>query len=225
MSPFEPTGNEYVDSCLLHGLTEGDDRRDPLAYATVRLGPDDIVVSVKKVLGLGGLNPEVIDKVLEVKAQVPDNHEPYYFLAHAYIKADYLSKARTLLNEGLRMCKKKHTLCQMYAELELRSGNMPEAVKWWIRGGSLQIVTGVLDDFEPFMNLAYIAHHFGNRDLSSYLFELSDSIRGVRLDAEAQDTLIFRIGKCLPENQDRMRAATKRLSLYIEYLEERRTKF
>jgi hypothetical protein len=160
------------------------------------------VVSVKKVLGLGGLNPEVIDKVLEVKAQVPDNHEPYYFLAHAYIKADYLSKARTLLNEGLRMCKKKHTLCQMYAELELRSGNMPEAVKWWIRGASLQIVTGVLDDFEPF-----------------------DSIRGVRLDAEAQDTLIFRIGKCLPENQDRMRAATKRLSLYLEYLKERRTKF
>jgi hypothetical protein len=69
-----------------------------------------------------------------------------------------IGRAREAFSEGIQVSNEKHGLCGDLAMLELKHGTLKEAVKWWIRSILLQMPRKSVNDAQPFLYLAFVAH-------------------------------------------------------------------
>jgi hypothetical protein len=176
----EPSNDVYVEQCIFSGLQEGNEQRDGFEMHDVKPA---------SVLGSGYGTEQDVSFGRSLMSKYPDLDMPYYWLSHQYaLKGDF-TEARAILNRGIEKCKRKRYLCDEYGWLECQAGRLPEAVKWWSRSVILQLTSGKLDSYEPFMYLAYVAEYCRLERQSKKLFEVTDRVRSIRLNATGQQKL------------------------------------
>lgn len=140
-------------------------------------------------LGSGRADQEMVRLGHDLISKYPDLDMPYYWLSHHYLLKGDPATARTLLDQGLRLCNRKINLCCEYGVVEYEAGNMSEAVKWWTREVVLQITSGVFDSYSGFLYLGYVAGSCGLSGESELLFRVTDAIKSLRLNDSGQQKL------------------------------------
>jgi tetratricopeptide (TPR) repeat protein len=176
------TGDKYVDDCFHIGFQEFDEPRrwNEIPEAQAITGP-----------GNAGRLEEALRLAKALQNKYPDFYYSYYWFAVLYRKQARYDSARSALTQGLEVCKSKYKLCQMMGDTEWETGNLPEAVKWWIKNIVIQVSVHNLDDYVSFLHLSYVAEQLGLPVASSRLRQYVDRIRygEIRLNPDAANKL------------------------------------
>jgi tetratricopeptide (TPR) repeat protein len=160
------TGDLYIDECFKIDFTEEKENRHwqdiPEAQEMIREG--------------NAKNYEnAIQHARELSKIYPDYDLSYYWLGRLYADQNKFEDSKKILLDGLRYAKSKVRLCDRIARTEYHAGNLPEAVKWWIRSMIIRIKTKNYDDPDPFLYLWYISEGLGLKDVSQILSERSST--------------------------------------------------
>lgn len=181
----------YVGACLSSGLKDLPEKRDAWHM------PD---VEPAHFLGSGCATQELVRLGHALISKYPDLDMPYYWLSHHYLLKGDVATARQLLDQGLRLCKRKTNLCSEYGTVEYESGNISEAVKWWTREAVLQITSGAFDSYSCFLYLGYVGGWCGLSSESELLFRVTDVIRSLRLNDSGQQKLRLMVSSADPRH-------------------------
>jgi len=176
------TGDRYVDSCFHCDFEETDEVRDPWEMEMKEL---------LRALDLGvGLGAKAgFDYLQTVRSKYSDFDIVYFWVGHWYAKQGRFDEARKEVREGLKRSKRKYILCGALGDIELDAGNLSEAVRWCIKSIASQVSIERIDEYSPFMYLAYIAGRLGMKWESETLFHWARKVRDVVLDAQGQNEL------------------------------------
>jgi tetratricopeptide (TPR) repeat protein len=175
-SAIDKTGDTYVDDCFYIECKEVTDDRDwreiPEAKALTALGPPSPIVLEEN-------DEERLCRAEKLRLKYPDYWFPYYWLGRLNAKRGRFHDAHKYLLEGLQLAKKKYPLFEAMADLDWQpekpdSGNLAEAVKWWIRSIINQV--GIADTKSSwrgsdtsFLYVSYIAEELGLYEESFWL--------------------------------------------------------
>jgi tetratricopeptide (TPR) repeat protein len=176
------TGDPYVDSCFQIELQEFDEGRDwfemPEAKAMTQAGN-------------AGRVDEALRGAEALRVKYPDFFFPYLWFSILYRKQGRHADAKNSLNAGLQFSRSKFELCQNYGDTEWELGNLPEAVKWWVKSIVIQVSTKSLGNFAPFLQLSYVAEALGLQSACSRLRQFVDRMRPgeIRLNGDAANKL------------------------------------
>jgi hypothetical protein len=138
-----------------------------------------------------GLRDEALDDAGLLRKRYPDFYFAYLWLADLHTEnADY-GAARDALQQGFANSKQKRELFSALGKTEWAAGNLTGAVQNWIKCGVIQISAHRLDDYVPFLYLAYVAEELGLTEAHENLLRHVDRIQSgeVRLDAETAHDL------------------------------------
>ncbi len=154
------TGDPYIDDCLQLDFEEFDEGRLWGEMPEAKAIPQ---------AANAGQTDEALHLAQALRDKHPDFHFAYRWLNYLYRKQGRLADARNAALAGLRLSKSKYDLCQVMADTEWEQGNLPEAVKWWLRSVMIQAGTKSLGDFASFLYLSYVAERSGLADTCSRL--------------------------------------------------------
>jgi tetratricopeptide (TPR) repeat protein len=178
---YAKTSDSYIDECF------------DIDFASV--GRDDRhwrdIPEAESIVDLAnsGRTEEAILHANGLMAKATDFYFSYYWIGSLLSDQKRYNEARTALKEGYKRCPRKYDLCDMLARVELESGNLPEAVKWWIRSLVIRVTTDSFEDPDPFLYLSYVAKVLGLFEASAELRAKSHQIRHVELDSSTASRL------------------------------------
>jgi hypothetical protein len=158
---FPKTGNLYVDRCFQIDFYEFDDPRDWSE-----------IPEAKKFIDAerSGINTNDLLLLLDnIRTKYPDFHFSYAWIIKIYSSMGLDDNASIILKEGLNLSKRKDTICRAMGMAKWKSGDLPEALKWWINCLVLQLNRGAYHDYELFLYLSIIADNFSLYSESSVL--------------------------------------------------------
>jgi hypothetical protein len=162
------TGDRYVDRCFECQWSELDEPR---------LWSSDLELKAVANLANDGQDSEALARLAKLWESYRDHDFVYGWKARILVRQGQRNDAIKLLDEGISRCRTKFTLCANRAEIEYNSGDLSEAVVWWIRSAVSQVsLQGrpLLDS--PFLHLAYIAGAFHDDASKDQLFRAVDRL-------------------------------------------------
>jgi len=150
--PFPPTKtqqmDQFFDDCFSFNIPNKYDHREWSRIDELK----DIPNLVKK----GHLEKASI--ILEnIAAQYNDYDFLYAWQGTIKQKEGNYKAAQKIISKGLEQARSTHVLCERMGYFEFKSGNINDAVKWWIRSIVLMIQAKSPKRWEAFLYLAYVA--------------------------------------------------------------------
>jgi tetratricopeptide (TPR) repeat protein len=172
------TGDHYIDDCFRIDFSEHYDERD---YSEI---PEAKAITHETM-------EDAIRLANALREKYPDFYFSYFWLGILYQRKGLNEEARKFLFEGLDKSKSKFSICEKLGDIEFKSENLPEAVKWWIKSVIIQVCTNNLDNYSSFLNLSYIAEQFELMDTTSKLRQFVDAIEvgQIRLNSKASNEI------------------------------------
>jgi hypothetical protein len=175
----------FVQKCLKPEFNEEIDGRTWNAYP--------YLIKVVDLLNSGD-NQGAIDLAESAVSMNSNFSYLYYWWGTALLRIGSFERAKQVLNDGLTKVKSKFRLCNVLGEVELKSGNIKEAVYWWAQGMHCQeTLENYGGSVDPYLYLYYIAEGAGlsNPSSSSFLWRV-DQIRpgNVRLSSQRANDLV-----------------------------------
>ena len=181
------TDDAYVESCLILAFSEMEEEREWNTYQDV--------VQVRNLLN-DDKYTEFLAFANPLKEKYTDFDLLYSWMALAHRKQKHYDLARQVLQEGLKVCRRKYYLCDAFGNTEFEAGNLAEAVTWWIQSVLLQETYEKHDTwaYSPFLNLAYVSQALGMSTLRDRFFEESDGrLDGQRFDQPKADEFFRKV--------------------------------
>jgi HEAT repeat protein len=120
----------------------------------------------------------------------PDCHSFYYWQGYLHAELGHLGQSRAILLEGIQKSREKASLYDRLARTEWQSGDLQEAVKWWIRSMVVRTETRNFDDSDPFLYLSYVAEGLGLSDASAKLSQKSKTSLGSEAAAKLRNAAV-----------------------------------
>lgn len=153
--PLAPTGDAYVDDCFSIQFADGKDDR---AWSQIE--------GLKDVPGLVKQNRlEDAWSILDAnKDAFLDFDFIYAWKATIFQKNGQNDAARKTLVSGLKRSINKFLLYERFGFLEYETGNLNQAVKWWIKSIVAMVGINAVTMWEPFIYLAYVAGTCGSEN-------------------------------------------------------------
>lgn len=179
---IDQTGDAYIDSCFRFDFQQYKEDRDwsqiPEAIAIARAGN-------------AGETEEGIRLAKELRNKYLDFDFCYSWLGNLYLRLNSYGEAYNAVSEGLRLARSKYSLCRTMGMIHLKVGELPEAVKWWIRSLVIRICAHKLNDVEILIYLSYVAEALGLDTECSILRRRADDINsgGIRLSSQKANEL------------------------------------
>lgn len=173
-------------------------------------------VSKVKMLGSGNGSEREVQLAKGLIKKYPDFYILYHWLGAYHRHHHNLAEAKAILADGIKHSIQKHDLYADYGLVEKEESNLQEAVKWWIKSAILQVISiNSLDDYRPFMYLAYVASNCGLEQESSKLLKMADCIMPIRLTQDEQYEL-----RKLYHNIDMKKAVKLFVATFIDRFQE-----
>lgn len=150
---FEPTGDADVDACFSFDYTHCEDGR---VWSKIE--------GLKEVPGL------VKQDRLEDAWSILEAHQKtfydfdfiYAWKALIFQKNGQVDAAKKTLRSGLMHAKGKFLLYDRFGFLEYETGDLNQAVSWWIKSIVTMVTANTVTMWEPFIYLAYVARACGS---------------------------------------------------------------
>lgn len=165
--PLAPTGDAFVDDCFSINFTGS---RDDRVWSRIE--------GLKDVPGLVKQNRlEDAWSILDAnKDAFRDFDFIYAWKATIFQKTGQNDAARKTLISGLKRSKEKFLLCDRFGFLEYETGDLNQAVKWWIKSIVAMIGINAVTMWEPFIYLAYVANICGSKNRFNLLMAQVEKI-------------------------------------------------
>lgn len=189
MKTIGRTGDAFVDSCFAFDLVEYDETRDwseiAEAVSLAEQGNEAIFS------GQAGRMQEVIRSCNGLKTRYPDFDFCYTWLSRFYLHLDNYGEAHKAVTDGLRLARSKFRLCEKMAKIHLKTGELEDAVRWWVRALVRRVSARKLDDVVTLIHLSYVAEALELPTECRALRQVADRIRsdGIRLASAAANNL------------------------------------
>ena len=135
----------------------------------------------------------------------PDSFLFYGRAADIYDSLNQKENAIKILKEGLTKSLSKCSIAKNLAERAFKSNDYREAILWWIRAGVMQLESGIMVEYQPFLNLAYICQPIHLQKEEQWFLSLADraSSQGpIRFDQNGANLRHNLIQKALNEEDN-----------------------
>jgi hypothetical protein len=178
----DKTGDDYIHSCFHFQFQQYKEARD---WSQI---PE--AVAIPRTANSGQTN-----EALRLAEQFVKNYRDfdfgYYWLGNLYLQLGLYGPASKAVTEGLQLSKSKYSLCRTMGMIHLKVGELPDAVKWWIRSLVIRISSNELNDVEILIYLSYVAEGLELNSECLSLRKCADEINTsqIRLASEATNKL------------------------------------
>jgi len=183
------TGDTYIDSCFHFEFQQHKESRD---WSQI---PE--AATIPRTANSGQTN-EALQLAEQFVKKYTDFDFGYYWLGNLYLQLGLYGPASKAITEGLQLSKSKYSLCRTMGMIHLKIGELPDAVKWWIRSLVIRISTNELNDVEILIYLSYVAEALQLNSECLSLRKCADQINTsqIRLASEATNKLFRLAATC-----------------------------
>jgi hypothetical protein len=171
LSKYNSDKKTFAEDCLYCDWVEIEDSRRWKDFPELKEIYD---------LGNSDRSPQALPKIASVWSQFKDYYFVYMWKMILLADAERKSEAENVFAEGLSNSLEKYYLCSNWAKIAYNSGNLEEAVRWWIRSIVSEFTIRKPKSEDAFLYLAYVAKFLGDQDSEKKLFAVVDrlTIRG-----------------------------------------------
>lgn len=181
------TGDAFIDSCFHFDLVEYEEIRDWSQITDAVSLAEQGNGAIES--GEAGRLQDAIRSCNALKNKYPDLDFCYAWLCNFYLQLGSYGEAQKAVADGLRLARSKFWLCEKMAAVHLKTGELEDAVRWWIRALVIRVSARKLG-FETLLYLSYVAEGLGLHAECRALRQEADRIRdGIRLAPTAANNL------------------------------------
>lgn len=162
-----------------------------------------------------GRTEEALQAALALRERQPDYDFVYCWLGTLYQRQNKPREAEQALLTGLKVARRKWSLCDYLGDFHWSQHDLRSAVQWWLRSAVLQVFSRTMRDQGPFLYLAEVARALGMSAPMNHLHQHAQQIRrDVSLSPQACQQVALAVLAAM--HKDDLKAVIERLDR--EYL-------
>jgi len=181
LNQAERTNESYVNECFTIEFPETRENRQLLDTAEAQP-----MIAAQR----SGALADSLLHAQRLAMRYPDCHSFYYWQGYLHAELGNLGQSRAILLEGIQKSREKASLYDRLARTEWQTGDLQEAVKWWIRSMVVRTETRNFDDSDPFLYLWYVAEGLGLSDAAAKLSQKSKTSLGSEAAAKLRNAAV-----------------------------------